>query len=292
MYERIICIIAITPLLAIGGCGDDDGTTDTGVTDTGTTDTGTTDSAPTDTGGGDTGDGAVPYVPDWSCLGSVTVEAPEAATAEIVVTVNDYTSEGPAEGVLIQYCPFDDVDCATPDATGTTDAMGMVTLTLATDPDPWWGYATATSGTALPHEYFISTPVENDGIAGAVILSEAAVNIIALAIGEDQDLDANGAVGLAALDCTGRLSSGVRVELVSGTGTPFYAAGGSFSTAATETDESGAWGLVNAEPGDFTVAAYLAADDTLIGTMAFRAKAGTVVGLYMFPTPDGALYTP
>ena len=47
MYERIICIIAITPLLAIGGCGDDDGTTDTGVTDTGTTDTGTTDSAPT-----------------------------------------------------------------------------------------------------------------------------------------------------------------------------------------------------------------------------------------------------
>ncbi len=286
-------IVLAAALISIGGCGDDTTPTDTGVADTGTMDSSPTDTGPTDSASGDTGDAMVPYVPDWSCLGSVTTGTPTATTADITATFTDLGASGPAVGASIQYCPWDDIPCASPTDTGTTDSMGMVTLTLPTDPDPYWGYVVVELTGTRRHEYYTSTPVVNDATPSAVILNDAAVNVIGLVLAETQDYDTNGIVGLASLDCAGKLGSGMRVELTTGAGTVFYATGdGSFSASLTETSTAGAWGVLNAVPGDFTATAFLGEDTTPIGVINFRVKAGEFTGLYMFPTPDGTAYTP
>ncbi|MBW2461889.1 MAG: hypothetical protein JRH11_09590 [Deltaproteobacteria bacterium] len=291
-------IVLAAALLSIGGCGDDTTPTDTGVADTGVADTGAMDSSPTDTGptdsgSGDTGDAMPPYVPDWSCLGSVTTGTPAATTADVTVTLTDFGASGPAVGASVQYCPWDDIACASPTDTGTTDSMGMVTLTLPTDPNPYWGFVTVNLTGTLLHEYYTSTPVVNDASPSAAIINETAINVIALVLAETQDYDTNGVIGLGALDCASRLSSGMRVELTTGSGTAFYATeDGSFSASLTETSTVGVWGVLNAAPGDFTATAFLGADATPIATINFRVKAGQVASLFMFPTPDGAAYTP
>jgi len=290
--HRLLGSALFSAMLVVSqGCSDGDDDTDTGVADTGPGDTSVGDTGPGDTGSGDTG---MAYVPDWSCLGSVTIPAPAGATAALTGDVRDFTASMGEVGVELAFCLRDDTDCTAPVETVTTDDMGLFTATLPTDPDPFWGFAVATKDGFPRHEYVPSTPIFEDTMTFFSFLNTGLISIVASAVGTSQDLSTNGAVGAAALDCTGRYASGVRFELVSGSGTTYYGEGSplTFTTTGTETDPSGLWGVVNAVPGDFTVATFLAADDTPIATIEFTAKAGVVSFLYMNPSPDGAVYSP
>jgi hypothetical protein len=274
------------------GCGGDDSTTDTGPGDTGTMDTGAGDTSTSDTSMADTStmDGGRG---SWECLGMVDV-TPVAATAVVTGRVADFTADtgGPGEaGVEISFCERDDTDCMMP-ITATTSDIGEFEITLPTDPDSWWGFATANPDDFPRHVWLSTRPIFRDTGVEAFLINTGVGSAFVTAAGETQDWGSNGLVGLLATDCESNFSPGVRFEVVSGSGTLAYVEGMTYSTDATQTDRTGTAIIANAVPGDFEVAAFLAEDDTPIGAIQFTVLAGEVTTAYMDPTPDGGLYTP
>ena len=109
--------VAWLSALALVGCDDGGADTDAGAPglDAG--------SGGVDAGPGE--DAGPPVVPDWSCLGSVSLATPTGPST-LDLTLQDFLRMDPIADASVQVCAYADAACDTPLVEGTTDAAGRV----------------------------------------------------------------------------------------------------------------------------------------------------------------------
>lgn len=152
---------------------------------------------------------AVPPSPsegNWSCLGSVTRGTPSSATAQFFGRVIDGLTQEPVPNVAYRLCNATDTGCATPIATGTTDATGLGTATVPLGATGFTGFVELTVEGYPDTIAFFNPPVIGDFTAETAavlpIFSDTAITTIETLSGVDID-DTRGQLFAIVEDCGG-----------------------------------------------------------------------------------------
>jgi hypothetical protein len=138
-----------------------------------------------DAGLGDAGDPDASNVDStWGCLDESPIVTTEPGPFHVTFRLADILSQAPQKDILAHACKKLDVDCTTPDATGTTDDQGMVTLTLSRG---FSGYVEFSGGTIMPGLYFMNPPVDADRDSVSVqIVTPGIVDALTKSLGSPQ----------------------------------------------------------------------------------------------------------
>jgi hypothetical protein len=221
---------------------------------------------------------------EFSCVGKVTWAAPTSATATMQFTVADYQSGTAINGATVKACGTSDATCATPLSMQTSDASGMVKLTVPTAPGGIGAYLEITANGYPVHlNYPWLAPDLNPDGANRVIplVSGSLLPLLASSAGKTIDMTMAQVIFLA-VQCVDYNAPGVSVS--AGSGTPIYIAGGLPSGTATATDASGAGAVLNVTPATSTTIASTL-NGNKYGSVNVVTRAGAVTALNVVPTP-------
>jgi hypothetical protein len=213
--------------------------------------------------------------PRWACLDEPAPPLPGGGPYDITFFVRDAVSLTPRSGMLAKLCRRLDVGCAEPVShVAVVDDEGYVGFQVA---EGFNGYARFDGPDSLIGLYFFNPPVYEDKRDIPVSLSSpTTVGGLAALTGATQEPE-RGIVLLSVLDCTGALASGVTItanEADPGS-KAFYALKGLPSPSATQTDDTGYGGVVNASPGTMTFVATLEENGLQIDEMTVLIQPGT-----------------
>jgi hypothetical protein len=101
---------------------------------------------------------------DTSCVGNVVWDTPEGGVTEAVVEIQaiDF-GLGSVADVEVVACAADDLTCANPLASGTTNAAGTLQLTVPVGSDGFFGYFLGTKTGLVDVIGYPESPVVGDG---------------------------------------------------------------------------------------------------------------------------------
>lgn len=273
--------------LAIGAtaaCGDDDDdVTDTGPIDTGATDLGIDSGPPpADTGPRDASepdDSGPPSL--WYCVGDVEWPTATATSAtftisfiEILFGVSDAP---PVDGLSVSACEGDSA-CAEPLATGTTDAMGEVELTIPLTPQGFRGFFRLTKDGFVSGSLFLLPPIVRSFVwwhgPWAVFRS---TSFAEMASADGRPLDpTKGSVVVLSSDCNylGGTTSAITTELDM-----------TLDGAEPDVVVGHASVFYVVDPGTVTLVATRRATGEVVGTTEWVVVAGEISQGVLGPTP-------
>jgi 5-hydroxyisourate hydrolase-like protein (transthyretin family) len=268
--------------LALTGCGSDSSDSGTGGSGTGGSGTGgASGSGGTSGSGGSTG-GA------FGCLGKVVLPTTTETQGQLTALVADGLTQQPVAGVTTKLCKLDDLTCATPVGTTTTDAKGLFTVDLPLTSKGFDGYGELSLSGYLTTLLYASAPVIPDpgNQSTYLVVTEAAFGIAAQASGVQID-PSKGTILAWMYDCDRKSASGLSLEVAGGAGgtIAYLQGGGTISTTATETDAGGIAYLLNAPPGKLTLTSKRASTGEQAGTATINVRAGSMTELFFWPTP-------
>jgi hypothetical protein len=242
-----------------------------------------------DEGTGDAdGDGG-PVEPDWTCVGSVVVPTPTETSVEFTGTIVDYMTDSPLEGATVNVCAHDDLACATPLDTTTTDAAGQGTVTVPLGTTGFAGFFDVQRADYLPMLRWIYPPMAEPPAVGAGVqpmMSTATVGMMAALLGTTID-SARGELVVTALDCALLRAAGVsgEVDTADGSTMSFYIAGSLPSATATETDGSGTAGWINLPAGPAVITLRRVDTGATVAQATIGIRAGAASAIVLSPTP-------
>lgn len=284
---------ALVLAFALGGC---DGSGETTTETTSTTSTGASGGGGSggSTGGmggaggmaGSGGGGSMEIEPDWSCIGSVTYPTPAGATAVMTPTYKDFLTDAPLEAITINACAKDDIDCATPLDTQTTDAQGMASVTVPLGATGFDGFLELSSP-ELAWLAFTTKPVTSDLAFESGLVKKSGLNALAALSNATLDPE-RGVLVLNVEDCGKGGRSGVIFEVSTlGAGDKItYVKDGLPNKNAVETDGGGLAVVINAPIGPTTVTSKVKADGKTIATHeVFVRNDSTITSIFMTPAP-------
>lgn len=225
-----------------------------------------------------------------SCVGAVTWPAPATATLDMTFVLQSYKDGAPIAGATVRACAKTDATCASPLATGTTDATGTVQLAMPTSPAGFAAYleATATGYTktltfvqfadnakTLAAKKLYLTSFDEGTFAGFGALAGATLD------------PTRGHVAFGAFDCNGNRVAGVSVatSTADAQSVTTYVVGSGPSDTAKETDPSGAGGVFNVPVGAATLTGTLQPSKTTLGKSDVLLRAGWVTTVNVTPSP-------
>jgi hypothetical protein len=235
---------------------------------------------------------------DWACLDKPIIWPKPKGTGTITfsVTFVDFTSESPFVGAMVKACAKLDFMCSTPHSTGTTDATGLVTLTVPAGLAGFDGYLDVTGGklggtggAIFPSLWYPIPFVVADGWRGRTqILSAEEFNLLTLVTGKQLD-STRGHFAATATDCDFGVAPGVSfvADGADPASQPFYIVGSGPAATATETDTSGIGGFINlpATPARLLVVRAFSgmAGGKTMGTTTFILRPGALTFASLFP---------
>lgn len=235
----------------------------------------------------------------WSCLDSPIIWPKPTAVGNVTfsVTFVNFTSEQPFVGATVKACNKLDFSCATPLDRATSDATGLVSLTVPTGTSGFDGYLDVTGGSvggtgapAFPAIWYPVPFVVADGWRGrTLLLSADEVVALTMATGTVPD-PTRGHVALNAADCVFGPAAGVSflVDSADQETVSYYLVGGVPVTTATATDQSGIGTFLNlptTAPARLTVVRAFSgtAGGKSMGSLTFIVRPGTVTTSSSFP---------
>ncbi len=237
----------------------------------------------------------------WACLDAPILWPRPKGTGSITfsVTFVDFNAEKPFVGATVKACDKLDFPCAAPVAQATTDATGLVSLTVPPGLDGFDGYLDVTGGklegtgsAAFPAIWYPIPFVIADGWRGRTQLPSAdEFPQFAFATGTTLD-PLRGHFGANAADCLFTPAAGVSfsVDSADAKTQSFYLVGGvpSTTSVAKATDQSGIGGFINlptVAPARLAVirASSGAAGGKSMGSFTFIIRPGTFTTTSAYP---------
>ena len=226
----------------------------------------------------------------WECVGHVTNPLAKAKST-FTATILDADSSKGLDGLTVKACEPGDTACASPLATGTSDANGVVTLALDLAPTPYGfhGYfeISSTSPTFVPYLYFLSFPLsEPKAAATLVLLSQSSFQNLVSLVNVPIDKD-RGTVAVVVTDCllTGAPDVVVAADGIDGATQERYLDGSFLSNTATATDRSGLVMFLNAPLGLVSVRATPRSIGRVSSRTSVFVKPGTISLVQANPSP-------
>ncbi len=226
----------------------------------------------------------------WSCLQHrpPALKPPSLDPITFTMSVVEFLSETPYEGLSVKGCARTDLDCTAPLGTATTDANGTFTLTVPPGPNGFDGYVDLSGGTLYPTLYYFLPPVIVGGSRGKLRLPSSDT-ITALAGGVQVELDpTRGHLAMVPWDCTMSPAAGVSISIdaADDQSTVFYFQNGLPSRAVTQTGSNPALGgAVNLKTGITLVRTRLESLGTVTAQYNYNIRAGTLTAGSIPPSP-------
>jgi hypothetical protein len=236
----------------------------------------------------------------FACVGNVTWPLAKSNAINVTLGITDSSSQLPA-GLTVKACDAASVDCANPLATGTTDAKGRVTLSLAAIHLSlgFSGYFEITGGNIAPYLYFLSFPLSEPEAELDLLLAtkDRFASIVHDVVRPQPDGGAlpftpdpsRGTVALQGTDCLLFGAPGITFQAKSGTDEATilrYYDGQTLSNTTTSTDRSGLAFFLDVPTGRPIV---IDAVPTVLGrrssTVKVFVRAGWLSLVQAFPTP-------
>jgi hypothetical protein len=226
----------------------------------------------------------------WSCLEQrpPALKPPTLEPITFSMTIVEFLSEQPYEGLVVKACSQSDLECGTPLSSTTTDENGHLTLSVPSGPSGFNGYIDISGGTLFPALYYFVPPLIVAGDRGRLRLpSTDTIGILTRAIGVTLD-EKRGHLALVPWDCTLSPAPGVSLEIESADAdaTTYYFRQGLPSHSSTETDTAPALGgAVNLPARPTIVRATVTSLGTESAALNFNVRAGTLTAGSMPPSP-------
>ncbi|MEZ4444307.1 MAG: hypothetical protein R3B72_34860 [Polyangiaceae bacterium] len=249
-------------LMTLPACADEPGTTGTGGGGTGAGGTGA------EGGGGSGGSGGN----DWSCLGKLGAKTFSPGTAEGHLRVVELQEDAPMPDVLVKVCDASDASCASPLASGTSDAMGLLTLDVTTAVQR---YLELTGPNMLDVLSFNNGPPASDPFDELVRVISPGTFTIVEALLEVSGDPTRGHAGLQANDCRGDIGVGVSFTIDSAdadTVFGYFDPNGAPMLGFDRTTSDGRAAVANIPAGPAVLTATIAATGQVIGTRTFFVR--------------------
>jgi len=244
-----------------------------------------------DVGPGDTPAETVELPDNLACVGTIQWPEPEVATYTHTYGLVELLNQTPVVGATAKVCGFDDPQCDAPLSSGTTDAVGNVTLTFPAAAEGLTGYVEFSGDdivTTLGFYRYTDNVAAYTAPGSFTYFVLGKTTMVALAALSNVEVDpARGHVIFSAFDCDGAPAAGISAEILSadvGT-TPAYMEGGMPSTELTATTADGQGGLLNVPPGTSMLTATYEATGTEIGSAEVIVRAGAVTSTILVPIP-------
>jgi hypothetical protein len=242
---------------------------------------------------------ACPAGQSWACLNSPIVWPKPNVLGNVTfsITFVSFTSEQPFEGANVKACSKLDFSCSTPLATTTSDATGLVTVTVPVGLSGFDGYLDVTGGkvggtgaAVFPAIWYPVPYVIADGWRGRTQLpSTDEFGELTMASGT-QLTATRGHIAVNAGDCAFTPAAGVSFTAtpIDQATVPYYLVGGVPATTATATDSSGVAAFVNlptmSTAGLAVVSATAGqAQGKSMGSLTFIVRPGTLTTSGLFP---------
>lgn len=237
---------------------------------------------------------------DFSCLGHVTPPATTPGPATLTLTLHNQNGGVLAEGQTVKACDDSDTTCATPQATGTTDASGTVALTVTLGSTPFVGYfdvsgqntnpdGGAAADPVLPMLVYFP-PVTGSASATLIGVRKSDADTIAFATSVTLDPTRGQVIGNVA-DCGNVNASGAVTAASnadSSTVNMYFRFNASYgqevpAPGLPDTDQTGNYIIANVPVGAPTVSAYVHQSCALIGQRTVQVRAGTITNVLVVP---------
>jgi hypothetical protein len=234
---------------------------------------------------------------DWACVGRLSMPPVEASATTLETVVNDLTTSAPLAGATVTACTVDDVDCSRdpPWATGQTDELGRLSMSVPVLAGPPAGYLKVISTTTVPtYSYWgaglaWSRYVFSPGRSGAntngvlVITAAEAQALNSGGLTDAGTLDPNRAIVMVYVeDCLAAPAAGVLVTLSNADGETVTTNGLGVRTSTTDTGALLTFSTVR--PGQGTVTATPVGLSQAAAVVAFTAHAGALNFVNVRPT--------
>jgi hypothetical protein len=225
----------------------------------------------------------------WACVGKVSWPAPNASTATLHYTVNDFVTKAHVSMATVKVCQPYDPGCSPPLDMGTTDMNGQVSLTVPNAPDSSEhglnSFVQISSPTLTTSYAYWGFPLVAASFSGVVVAATPAeVQELWTLVGIDGD-STRGTLIVQVEDCRYQAAPGVQVTL-----TPADPLTQEFSTTAmptTATDPAGLVVFTNVPAGPTQVTATpLALHGKSSGQVSINIQPGTTTLAVVPPTPD------
>lgn len=223
--------------------------------------------------------------PKWKCLSNWVKPPTATGKFQVEFLVRHLVNQKPLPGVKAKLCRKLDVACT--DAlsdVAVTDEAGKVALSVDAN---FEGYARFEGSSIASGLYFFNPPVISDlptitvSIGGPEVIAG-----LAFQAGAKQEMD-RGVALISVRDCQGAVAAGVVLtsSVEDERAVTFYSQAGLPTNAATQTDEDGYGGLLNAGAGTHTFDATLAATGQHIGKTTLLIQSGALT--FGSVVPDG-----
>lgn len=212
--------------------------------------------------------------PEWACLDTVPPPITTTGRYQVQAHFQHMVSQMAMADVSVNICRKLDVDCATPESTGMTDANGDVALSV---PANFTGYITASRTDLMPTRYYFSPAINADlTIASIQLVQPQLAKGIVMNASSAPQMDDRGLVLLSAFDCMSVGAVGISFESADADDDTkiFYAVMSLPSATATETAMGGFGGFLNAPSGNFRIDGVRVADGRKIGEVTVLVRPG------------------
>jgi hypothetical protein len=226
----------------------------------------------------------------FSCVGKVVHPAPAKDTYSFTFTPKDFQTGKPIVGVTIKVCAKDDLTCASPLSTTTSDASGAAMITAKSSADGIDGYVEFSGAGIVPTISFFTfaDPAKSfdGGSPSPLLVSTTTFGLLTQVIGVTAD-PARGSLIFSGQDCNNFAVAGLSASFstLDAQSTLAYISGGLPSKTATMTDSSGAGAALNLPPGPVDVTGTIAASGTAFSQQSVMIREGYLTSINLAPTP-------
>ena len=225
---------------------------------------------------------------NWSCVGSAVWPVATTSPITFQVEVYDAASHALLPGVTVRACDGSDADCLTPEATGTTDSNGLVTLTSQSV--PFTGYLQAASSGYVTQLSYVYPPITESTDPGVVVGVGLYPSSYIAEVGAANKVTLDPSLGIIAAfphDCSGVPAPGVSFSGTSlgSRAQAYYEVTNAPTIQATATSlPTPEGGFINVAPGLVTLVA--SANGTPVATVAVQVQKNAITVLpNLVPTP-------
>lgn len=223
---------------------------------------------------------------ELACKGKYSWPQPLADFVDYTFTVIDLKGRGIAD-VDVAACPSTDCEsCKKPDATGKTDATGLVTLKVPTWAGGFHGCLQMSSADRLPALWYGGRPIlRSERLMRYPLFSATELSDWAKVIGVTVDAT-RGQILVATRDCAFSPASGLVPDVPPGSGASVAYLIQGEPKAEGPTDSTGAAAIINVPAGSVDV---VVRDGSGVehGRTPVYVRGGAITGVYVFPSGSG-----
>ncbi|MFO0625607.1 MAG: hypothetical protein U0325_08310 [Polyangiales bacterium] len=216
---------------------------------------------------------------DWSCFSQAR---PAPRDPFVILRFTLLRDGAPTQG-FVRVCAADDVMCAAPLASATTDPSSGVTLSVPTGRAGFDGFVEITGANFLPTRTHIWPPLAADFSTQFFVSSAGSVS--RFPEGDRVRAGSRGLLAAVAKTCQGRRAAGVRIELdgvCPGTARSYDIPSG-WTPDASATGDGGEAVFSGLPQGEYRVSSYRTDTGGRLGTRRVFVRAGWVTGIAVTP---------